>query len=430
MIYFLSERKIDICIISRTKMCFSSEEDALVNPTGNAALQRKVNESAVLKLLREEGPFARAEIARHLQLSPPTITRIVASLIESGLVLEQEVGSSTGGRPPTLLEFNASAGSVVGVYIGQQMTGALANLGGQVLARSSKDSVPGDAGVQRLTALITDLMEEAEAQGLRVRGVAVGAPSIVHFPEGVVIWSPTLGWQNLPLDDILEEELGVPVFIENEVNLIALGESWRGAGQGLSNLVCISLGEGIGAGLILNGRLYRGAGSAAGEIGYMIPSERFLGQQYDTFGCLEEIAGSLGIIKRAQERINAGESSLLNQKSNGSDPNTLTIRKVLGAARQGDALACAVVSETVDYLSVAIANLTSLLAPERIIISGELAEFADLFIEPIGKRMQGLIPHTPDIVVSELKLDAIIFGAVAAALSETSDALFVHPSQV
>lgn len=406
-------------------------EDAKVNPTGNAALLRKVNESAVLKLLREEGSFARAEIARHLQLSPPTITRITADLIESGLVLEREAGNSTGGRPPTLLEFNASAGSVVGVYIGQQMTGALANLGGQVLARRSRDSVPGNAGVQRLTALIADLMQEAEAQGLRVRGIAVGAPSIVHFPEGVVVWSPTLGWQNLPLKNILEEELGVPVFIENEVNLIALGESWRGAGQGLENLVCISLGEGIGAGLILNGRLHRGAGSAAGEIGYMIPSEQCLGQEYDTFGCLEGIAGSLGIIKRAKERLKAGEISVLGDESNnGAEPRPLTVDQVLSAARQGDVLACSVVSETVDYLSLAIANLTCLIAPERIIISGELAEFVDLFIEPIQRRMQGLIPHTPDIVVSKLKLDAVIFGAVAAALRETSDALFVHPSQV
>ncbi len=402
-----------------------------MNPTGNAALLRKVNESAVLRLLREEGPFARVDIARHLQLSPPTITRITANLIESGLVLEQEAGSSTGGRPPTLLEFNASAGSVIGVYIGQQMTGALADLGGQVLARRSKESVPGDAGVRCLTRLITDLMEEAEAQGLRVRGVAVGAPSIVHFPAGIVVWSPTLGWQNLPLKDILEQELGVPVIIENEVNLIALGESWRGEGQGLDHLVCISLGEGIGAGLILNGRLYRGAGSAAGEIGYMIPGEQCLGQEYNTFGCLEGIAGSLGIIRRAQERIEAGETSVLrNGSQNGAQMHALTVFQVLEAADQGDALARAVVSETVDYLSVAIVNLTCLIAPERIIISGELAEYADLFIEPIQRRMAGLIPHTPDIVVSKLKLDAIIFGAVAAALRETSDALFVHPSQV
>ena len=399
--------------------------------TGNAALLRKVNESAVLKLLREEGPFARAEIARHLHLSPPTITRIVADLIDSGLVVEREVGRSTGGRPPTLLEFNASAGSVVGVYIGQQMTGALADLSGKVLARRSRDSLPGDAGVHCLLALVIDLMEEASRRGLGVRGVAVAAPSIVLFPQGVVVWSPTLGWQNLPLKDILEERLDVPVFIENEVNLIALGESWRGAGRGLDNLVCISLGEGIGAGLILNGHLYRGAGSAAGEIGYVIPNERFLGRKYETFGCLEGIAGSLGIIQRARERIEAGEPSLLSREgNNGTGPHPLTVVRVLDAARQGDALACAVVSETVDYLSVAIANLASLIAPERIIISGELAEYADLFIEPIQERIAGSIPHTPDIVVSELKLDAVIFGAVAAALRETSDALFVEPSQV
>ncbi|MEA3335102.1 MAG: ROK family transcriptional regulator [Chloroflexota bacterium] len=398
--------------------------------TGNAALLRKVNESAVLKLLREEGPFARAEIARQLHLSPPTITRIVADLIEGRLVLEREASDSTGGRPPTLIEFNAQAGSVVGVYIGQQMTGALANLSGRVLARRSKDSLTGDAGVQQLLTLVADLLEEANRRGVPVRGVAVGAPSIVLFPQGVVVWSPTLGWQNLALKDILTERLGVPVFIENEVNLIALGESWRGAGRGLENLACISLGGGIGAGLILNGRLYRGAGSAAGEIGYMIPSQRLLSQEYDTFGCLEGIAGSLGIINRAQERIRAGEMSLLHDEgNNGAEPHSLTVSQVLEAAREQDSLACAVVSETVDYLSVAIANLACLIAPERIIISGELAEYGDLFIEPIRQRLQGLIPHTPDIVVSELKLDAVILGAVAVALRETSDALFVQPSQ-
>ncbi|MCO6452195.1 MAG: ROK family transcriptional regulator [Caldilineales bacterium] len=408
-----------------------SDKDVNLSRTGNAALLRKVNESAVLKLLREEGPMARSEIARHSRLSAPTITRITASLIDSGLVLEREAGSSTGGRPPTLLEFNASAGSVIGVYIGQQMTGALANLSGKVLARRTSDSVAGDRGVEELVALVTELMEQAEAQGLRVRGVAVGAPSIVLYPQGVVVWSPTLGWQNLPLKRILEEQLGVPVLIENEVNLIALGESWRGAGRGLDNLVCISLGEGIGSGLILNGRLYRGAGSAAGEIGYMIPSERYLGQKYDTFGCMEGLAGSLGIIQRARARINAGERTSLRESSgNGKEPKPLTVGAILSAARQGDALAAAVVAETIDYLTLAIANLASLIAPERIIISGELAEYADLFIEPIQNRLNGLIPHMPDIVVSELRLDAVIFGAVAAALRETSDALFVQPSQV
>ena len=118
--------------------------------TGDSTLLRRVNQSAVLETLREEGPLARSDIARRLQLSPPTITRIVAGLLESGLVFERDDGASTGGRPPTLLEFNARASSIIGVYIGQHMSGALADLNGQILRRRSVLAAPGDEGVQRL----------------------------------------------------------------------------------------------------------------------------------------------------------------------------------------------------------------------------------------------------------------------------------------
>ncbi len=396
--------------------------------TGDATLLRKVNESAVIELLREDGPLARSEIARHLHLSPPTITRIIASLLESGLVFERDTGNSTGGRRPTLLEFNARASLIIGVYIHQNMIGALADLNGQILERRTVSSIPGDEGIQCLLSLIDDLRRQATLLNLPVRGVGVGAPSVVKFPEGVVVWSPSLGWRNLPLRQILEDSLAMPVFVENEVNLIALGESWRGSGRGLSSLVCISLGAGIGAGLVLGGQLYRGATNAAGEIGYMIPSEHFLGQIYDadTYGCLEGLAGSTGIVERAMVRLRANEPSSLAAQINGNQTG-LTVDMVLRAARAGDSLACRVVEETADYLSIALANLATVIDPQRIVVSGDLAEFGDLFIEPIKTRMAGLLPVVPDIALSELKMDAPILGAVVAALRETSDALVVHP---
>lgn len=396
--------------------------------TGDATLLRRVNQSAVLEILREEGPLARSVIARRLQLSPPTITRIVAALLESGLVFERDDGASTGGRPPTLLEFNARASSIIGVYIGQHMFGALADLNGQILTRRSVVAAPGDEGVQRLIGLIEDLRCEATMLGLPLRGACIGAPSIVIFPAGVVAWSPSLGWRNLPLRQILEDNLKLPVFVENEVNLIALGESWRGAGRGISSLVCISLGDGIGAGVVLEGNLYRGAQHAAGEIGYIIPGERFLGQSYDSYGCLEGLAGSTGIVQRTQARLAAGASSELSAEF-GPNATRLTAPAVLTAARNGDATACAVVAETIDYLSIAVANLACILNPERIIVSGEMAEFGDLFIEPIRTRLDGLLPALPDIVLSELKTDAAILGAVATALRQTSDALFVQSAR-
>jgi predicted NBD/HSP70 family sugar kinase len=395
--------------------------------TGDTTLLRKVNQSAVLEVLREEGPLSRSDLARRLQLSPPTITRIIADLLEAGIVREQSVGDSTGGRRPTLLEFNTRASLVIGVYIGQSITGALADLHGNILARRAVGALPGEAGVAKLLDVIGELQAEAAALALPVRGVGIGAPSVVRYPEGVVVLSPSLGWRNLPLKATLEARLGLPVFVENEVNLIALGESWRGAGQGIANLVCLSLGAGIGAGIIIDGRLYRGFHHAAGEVGYIIPGEQYLGRVYDPYGCLEGLAGTEGIVQRARAALQAGAPSVLGG-SNGH-PDFFSAESVLHAARAGDPVAARVVDETVTILSIAVANLACTLDPERIVISGELAAFGDLFIEPIRARLQGALPVVPDIVLSELKIDAPILGAVVTVLRETSGALTVQPAR-
>lgn len=400
-----------------------------LNHTGDATLLRKVNESAILELIREQGPISRSDLARLLRLSPPTITRIVNPLIEDGLVLEGEAGDSKGGRRPILLTFNHQASLIVGVYLSQNITGALANLNGEILERRTRPSIPGEEGVQRLIELIRELCRASDRFGSPVRGVGVGVPSVTLAEEGIVTWAPSFGWRNLPLKRRLEEALGLSVFIENEVNLIALGESWRGAGQGRRNLICISLGDGIGAGLVLNGQLYRGSHHAAGEVGYIIPNEHCLGYKYDDYGCLEGLAGSTGIIQRTRHRLEAGQSSILTQPWR-TDPTSLTAQIILTAAREGDALATAVLQETINYLSIAVANIACIIDPDRIIISGDLAEFGDLFVEPIRTCLEGLIPVVPEIGLSDLGLDAPVLGAVATALRQTSDWLFIRHQRV
>lgn len=396
------------------------------NHTGDATLLRKVNESAILELIRERGPISRSDLARLLRLSPPTITRIVNPLIEAGLVLEGSTGDSKGGRRPIMLTFNSQASLIVGVYVGQNIVGALADLNGEIFERRTLPSLPGEEGVQRLIDFIKELCQTAAPFGAPLRGVGVGIPSITVLEDGMITWAPSFGWRNLPLKQRLQEALDLPVFIENSVNLIALGESWRGAGQGLRNLLCIQFGDGIGAGLILNGQLYRGSHYAAGEVGYIIPNERYLGQTYDNYGCLEGLAGSSGIVQRAWQRLQTGQPSLLAQ----TELADLTAEQVLAAASAGDALAQAVVQETVDYLSIAVANMACIIDPDRIIIGGDLAEFGELFIEPIRARLDGLIPVTPDIRLSDLGLDAAVLGAVATALSQTSDWLFVQRQRI
>jgi glucokinase len=398
------------------------------NRGGDPPLLRRANESALLELIQEKGPITRLDIAHQLNLSLPTITRIVNPLISSGQIIERSVGDSSGGRRPSLLEFNFRSRLIISAYTGLYMFASLSDLNGEVLARRSVHSRPGDEGLQQLIGLIESLRAEAAQMGLPVQGVCVGAQAIVTFPDGVVQLSPTLGWRNLPLKALLEEALQLPVVVENEVNLIALGEIWRGAARGLTNIICISLGDGIGAGLVLGGHLYRGSHWASGEIGYLVPSERYLGKIYDRYGCLEGLAGSSGITRRTIARLEAGETSVLS-KEGGAVPADLTAEQVLNAARAGDPLAGSIVAETVDLLSIAIANLTSIVDPERIILSGDLANFSDLLIEPIRQRIQGLLPAAmPEIVQSDLRMDAAVLGAVAIVMRHTSDAVFIQTS--
>jgi predicted NBD/HSP70 family sugar kinase len=393
--------------------------------TGDVTLLRRVNESAVLDIIRDEGPISRSEVARRLGLSPATISRIVSKFLENQIVVEGAFTQAPHGRRPVLLEFNPRASLVIGVYVGQNMMGALSDLSGEILERRVVPSARGDEGLERLISLIRDLHTASTQYGASVRGVGVGIPSIIDGRDGRVVWAPILGWRDLPVQDYLRQALDLPVFVENEVNLSALGESWRGVGRDVSTLICLSLGGGIGAGIVLDGRLYRGAHYAAGEIGYTIPNERHLGRVYDEYGCLEEVAGSTGIVRRAEERIAAGQvSSRL--APNGRPIDDFSVDAVLAAARDGDALAQIVVEETIDFLSITVANLICTLDPQLIVISGDLSEYGDLFLEPIKERMQGILPNVPEIVLSELRMDATVLGALAMALYETEGSISVR----
>jgi predicted NBD/HSP70 family sugar kinase len=396
-----------------------------VNHAGDATFLRKLNQSAVLELIRTDGPVTRSDLSHRLHLSLPTITRIVTDLIEEDLIREVSATDSRGGRRATLLDFNYRANLVIGVYVGQRMIGALADLKGQIIERRFAQSLPGEAGTEALLALIQDLYDHASTLGLTVRGAGIGVPSIVAYPSGNVELAAELGWRDLPLKKRLEATLHFPIFVENEVNLIALGESWRGAGQGIRNLICISLGTGIGAGLILGGQLHRGSHSAAGEIGYLVPHTSCLGERVNGFGTLERLAGRKGLVARASAQLAAdARSSLVEHGDQG-----ITAEAVLLAADAGDPIACQAVAESLDYLAIAVANLACIVDPERIVLSGDLAEYAGLLVEPIRSRIEGLVPVLPEIVVSELKTDAAVLGAVAVVMRETSDALFVYPSR-
>jgi len=378
---------------------------------------RNINRSAILELIREESPVSRSQVARQLNMSLPTVMRIVDDLMEEDLVRLHGIGESTGGRPSSLLEFNGDAYAVVGVDLGgTKMFGTVADLSGTI---QYECYVPHEDGngpndyLEELCKFIEMLLDAPRPPEQRIRGIGVGAPGFTLAPEGIVTYAPSLGWRDLPLQEILCDRFDVPVVVENDVNLTALGEWGFGGGRGAQNLVSIAIGTGIGAGIIIGSAIYRGHNQAAGEVGYLLPGIEFLGQRHGQFGVLENLASGSGIAERARQ--------LLQQEKKPVPPGGLTAHDVFAAARDGEGWAQQVVSETVDYLSLAIASISTLLDPEVIILGGGVARSADLLIEPILERLEGVIPFVPRLVASPLGRRAAAMGAIMLVLNATTE---------
>ncbi len=388
--------------------------------TGGSQHIRRLNQEAILQLVKRSGPMSRTRIARELGLNPSTVNRLVEQLEASGLltVSGEEAASSRGGRPARLVSYNADAAVILAVDLSNApWRGAVVNLGGEILERFSAQPVPGDAAanLMRLETLLLEMWEWNEGQlGRPVRGIGIGAPSITLWQEGVVVWAASLGWRNLPLKAWGEARWAAPVFVENDVNLLALGESWQGAGRQSENLVVLAVGTGIGAGLILNGKLYRGANEAAGEVGYLPPDPSALGVTYTGYGPLEALAAAPGLVARARQALAEGVSSAL------SEVDPLTAEDIYDAARAGDPLASQLVEETARYLSLAVAGLATVLNPDAILIAGEMERAADLLLGRIRALLEGLLPVMPRLEPAALGQDAVLYGAVALVLANTS----------
>jgi glucokinase len=389
--------------------------------TITASAMRDINRSAILEIISREGPISRTAISERLDVSLPTVMRIVEGLVVEGFVRPHGTTEWSGGRRRPLLEFNSDGFVVLGVDMGgTKMYGALSDLGGNILDEFniSRHGTSGEDSFNYLTTLIDKLLASPKVEGRWVRGIGVGAPGITLHKDGIVTWAYTLHWDKFPLKAKLAERYDLPITVDNDVNLAALGELWFGAGQNVRDMVLVAIGTGIGAGVIIDGALYRGAQEASGEIGNMIPGPEFLGKNYQDFGALESVASGTGIAARARD--------LLGSQRSQSELTDLTSEDVFDAGRKGESWAWTVINETVDYLAVAIANLVSFFDPELVVLGGGVSKSADMLIEPILARINGGIPNPPKLVVSDLGLQATVMGAITNVLHNTSNFYVVH----
>ena len=381
---------------------------------------------SVLRLIWREHQISRAEIARRLGLSRSTVTEIVKDLLKTGFVAEVGRGTSSGGRRPIMLEFQYEARCILGIDIGAtHVSVALTDLRGQLLDWKEQ-SHPVRTDPEGTRALVVKLCDDCLAPwgvgAKRLLSISVAVPSPVEpaHPE----WLPEVvipAWEGHSELDRLHQRYGVPVYVDNDANLGALAEHWWGAGRSVDDFVFIKLGRGIGAGYILGGEVYRGAGGVAGELGHLPIDPHGKPCVCGLKGCLATFIGSSALKARAGALLADHPDSVLAGEE-------LTITAIEKAALAGDALALHVVQEAATHLGIALTGFINLMNPRMVVLGGGLAQVGELLLEPLREQVRRATlvrsAAAVEIRTSELGPQAVAIGAATLAL----EAAFAVPN--
>jgi predicted NBD/HSP70 family sugar kinase len=402
-------------------MGMSSQRGLTVTETANANLQNQINISIIFNYIRNHGFAYRAQIARDLGISAPAVSRAIERLLRDGYIAESERVQIQNGKKAAQISINADRGIIIGVDIfAVPIEISISDFTGAVLFSQKGQSVNEESDLTEflLAAIETALAafrSESERGYGRILAIGIGVPAVVDPKSGRILSASF--YKNLEGSDFrdrLETKYEAPIYVENISNLAAIGEWRRGAGQGCRNLVFIELGSGIGAGIILDGELFRGALGSAGEIGFFAIDSKDLGHGGSSKGILEGSA-SIGALR---ERVRRRYGDL--------DPGQDPIIRLCEAASGGDAWASDTIGEAIDHLTVAIVNIMILLNPELLVVGGSVCDFpqaVDAIVTPLINAVLRNYPFQPSQVLpASLGARASVVGALQFAL----DSLIVH----
>ena len=376
-----------------------------------------MNREQILRTILRTGPLARVELAQHVGLTTAAISNITRTLIEDGLL--HEVGTSRGSRAGanSILLDLPEENPIMGV-VHQGVSAlriALCNLRGRVLARRLIPTPERYTPVWATSTIVQTLNELLHDRGSTIQalaGIGVGLVGLIDVKRGIVKRAPSLGWEDVPLRSLLSEQLDCPVAIENNVRAMAFGEALLGNARAWPDFAFVYIGTGIGSGLIIDGRPYRGAHGSAGEIGHITVDPQGEPCSCGNRGCLETIAAEPALIRRARLR-----GIELSTSSRGSKE---AIRALAALARVGDEAAREVVVNCGEFLGIALANLADILNPSRIVLHGAIAEAGEVFFSSVSQSLQRHAFLVKDEMI-ELSSptfgdDAGLVGAAAVAL--------------
>jgi glucokinase-like ROK family protein len=377
------------------------------------------NQRLVLRAIYTGQALSRVAIAEETGLTRPTVSQIVSELLEAGIVQEEGPGESRGGKPPTMLGFVDDAYQVIGLHLDRHRAlGATTDLRGQIMARSTQPIDHTDTA--SVLAGVTRVLDSLCAQATRpLLGIGVSVPGLVDPSNGVVRYTAYLNWRDVPLGEWLAAHCGddIPIYLDNDTNLAALGERVFGAGEGIVNMVIVMVGTaGVGAGIVIDGEIYHGTGGGAGEIGHMPVADSAVPCVCGRRGCLEAVSSGRALVRRAREAAAAHPESALNALA----PDDITFESVQQAVAAGDPTAVSLAQEVGHYLGLVVAILASTMNPQRIVIGGSVSELGEPLFDSlrrtVSEHMLTILAEETEILPASLDSDVNILGAVAQVL--------------
>lgn len=391
---------------------------------------KSFNKHTILDLIRfSPAGTSRVEIARRMGLTRAAVTSIVNDLMQTGIIREAGGINVHSGRPPVVLEIDPTRGFVVGIDFGAtHLTILVADLGAHILEEAEIPININDgpqACIDQANHLLRELLAKAGRELTDINAIGVGVPGPIVSDAGMVLAPPIMpGWDRFPIRDTLVKMWGCPISLSNDSELGALGEWAAGAGRGEQNLAYIKIGTGIGAGLLLEGQIYRGVTGSAGEIGHLTIEENGPLCACGNHGCLEAIAGGRAIAQQAQEIAQKDQRTEL---ANIKPIESITARDVASAARLGDLAAQQILNRAGTYVGIAIAGVVNMFNPGMVIIGGGVAQSGDILLEPIRLAVQR---RSLPAATRAVRITTAMLGRRSSSMGAIIQALTIASHQV
>lgn len=366
------------------------------------ALNRAVNRAKIIDIIRTAGMISRVDIARTSAYSKASVTGLTTELIKEGLIIEKKSGEYEGGRRPMLLALNPDGAYVVGVNLSiSKLSVVIVNLAAEVIAShvvtlEERDHPPEEI-TDRIAAAVMACIWEANFSKQHISGVGIGLPGLVDAAAGTIRFLPNYGWENVNLLQLVEAKLNHPCYIDNSSNTLAIAEQWFGEGKGVDDFLVVTIENGVGLGIVINGRLHRGFNGTAGEFGHITIDPEGPQCRCGNKGCVEAYAGNISIMRDARLAVEAGRWA--------PDPSQpMDYDQVLAAARDGNEALSDVFATAGRVLGIGVAHLATLFNPAKIIFAGQGVQAAELMFDPLKAALADRLPSRfgqlePQIVI-------------------------------